>query len=518
MTGSSLRISSWPPTCSSREARRDRRLGVRHLGRGWPRERSARTRWRRTSLRRRSTRTGMPRPCGCWPARVSRRPGRTGRPGAGAGAQPPVAVGGACGGGVSRFVALLVAFAVVGGCGAPAGHAPTADRDTHFYYDASGRLAAVRQGGTTAVYRFDEAGNRVAVEHRAVVPCGARSGHAVSPSPRVSGVSPRLVGQGAVVAISGSGFDTDPMGNVVAVGGAIGRVVAASPRLLRVQLPPVAVPGPVTVSTAYGRSTSKESLVVVPAEVDPADVHDVVATSIDKAVSLHSGPTLLTFRGKAGSTVELHLDSADSSTAGCDVTDVGLAGPTGTIIEADAGGESWCDRPARLPMTGTYTALVSNVGAVRATIRSSGAEPEIDPTRRPLAPASAAPASAGPPGFAVDLASGLMDTAVTDLALGGSGAVDLTRSFSVGDPALPTTAPEEPLAPPLESRGIDGARAEHVLQLPRPRDAGRATVAVQARDVRGRPRRRVLPSSRRRASAQDRSPDLASPTPGRAGS
>ena len=54
--------------------------------------------------------------------------------------------------------------------------------------------------------------------------------------------------------------------------------------------------------------------------------------------------------------------------------------------------------------------------------------------------------SAGPPGFTVDLASGLMETAVTDLALGGSGAVDLTRSFSVGDPALPATASEEPLA------------------------------------------------------------------------
>ena len=38
-----------------------------------------------------------------------------------------------------------------------------------------------------------------------------------------------------------------------------------------------------------------------------------------------------------------------------------------------------------------------------------------------------------------------MDTAVTDLALGGSGAVDVTRSFSVGDPALPTSASEEPL-------------------------------------------------------------------------
>ena len=39
-----------------------------------------------------------------------------------------------------------------------------------------------------------------------------------------------------------------------------------------------------------------------------------------------------------------------------------------------------------------------------------------------------------------------MDSAATDLALGGSGAVDVTRSFSVGDPALPTSAPEEPLA------------------------------------------------------------------------
>ncbi|WP_155917885.1 RHS repeat-associated core domain-containing protein [Marmoricola sp. URHB0036] len=342
---------------------------------------------------------------------------------------------------MSRFVALLAVLALVGGCGAPAHRAPPADPGTHFYYDAAGRLAAVRQGATTAMYRFDRAGNRVSVDHlRAFDAASLRP--STPPGPHVSGVTPKLVGQGTTVSVSGSGFDPDPMGNVVALGGALGRVVAASPRLLRVQLPPVAVPGPVTVSTAYGRSASKDSLVVVPAEVDPADVHDVVAVEIGKATSIDSGPTLLTFHGDVGSTVELHLESADSATTGCDAAAVGLSGPTGTIIEADTAGESWCDRPARLPMNGSYLATVSNAGAVRATIRASGRHSSPVPT--PATRVDHPSATAGPLGFAVDLASGLMDVGVTDLALGE--ATDLTRSFSVGDPVLPASAPEEPLA------------------------------------------------------------------------
>jgi YD repeat-containing protein len=284
---------------------------------------------------------------------------------------------------------VLATLAGVVGCSSLGDHDRTANSagasgpETRFYYDASGRLAAVQQGGTTAVYRFDAAGNRVAIDHVGSRDFDPRKLRPRSQSgPLVSGVSPELVAQGATVAINGSGFDSDPMGNVVAVGGALGRVMSASSEKLSVQLPPVAVPGPVTVSTAYGQATSKDELVVVPAEVDPAEGHDRVATDIGRITRLDSGSTLLTFHGKAGSTVELHLDSEDASRDGCDAGEVGLAGPTGTIIEADAGNASWCDRPARLPMTGTYTATVTNIGAVRATVSTDETSSHEEATRR----------------------------------------------------------------------------------------------------------------------------------------
>ncbi len=355
---------------------------------------------------------------------------------------------------VSSVCAVVVALVGAAGCspGDRRSASPVEGTGTQLFYDASGRLAAVGQEEITAVYRFDAAGNRVAVDH---VESGDFEPDTLrppsEPGPKVSAVSPALVRQGATVIVTGRGFDPDPIGNVVAVGGALGRVLSATTGRLQVQLPPVATPGPVTVSTAAGRTTGEDDVVVTPAEVRPTEVDHVVATDLAEAVALDAGTTLVTFRGKAGATVELRLDVGQSGSQGCDAGEVGLAGPTGTIIEARAGDESWCGRPAELPMTGTYTATVTVTGGVRATVRErAGVEEAARLPGRAVAATAArtseSPPIDGPPDFPVDLATGQMDSAVTDLALGGSGAVDLARTFSVGDADLPALAPEEPLA------------------------------------------------------------------------
>ena len=290
----------------------------------------------------------------------------------------------------------------------------------------------MRGDGTTAVYRYDAAGNRVAVDHvKAFDPSDLRA--RVQPAPRVGGVSPARVAQNATIIVQGSGFGSAPMDNVVRVGGAIGRVLDSSPTELRVQLPPGATPGPVSVETAWGRSTSKDDLVVTPAEVDPAPVSRRIEADVGKSVEVPASSgdsqTLLTFHGKAGESVALQ---------GCDGADVGLAGPTGTIIEADAGDASWCDRPALLPMTGTYTATITTASELRATVSVTDDDPYRDQHRLATSPitkvstqSSDPPARDGPAVLPVDLSSGRLAASVTDLALGGSGQpTSLARSTS----------------------------------------------------------------------------------------
>ncbi|MCW2848537.1 MAG: hypothetical protein JWR90_2511 [Marmoricola sp.] len=355
----------------------------------------------------------------------------------------------------ARAVAALLLAVVVAGCGGRGAEVRSdhAGPSARFVYDCAGRLAAVQEGGTTAVLRYEAAGDRVVVDHVRSRGYAPDRPHVMG-APRVTGVTPERVSPGATITVSGRGFDAVPAGNVVAVGGALGRVLSAAPTELRVQLPPVAAPGPVTVSTAHVRSTSRDDLVVVPAEVRPAEVTDVIRSELGRTTTLRGSQdevsprrTLLTFRGAAGAVVELHLGPGKEL---CASDAVGLAGPTGTIIEASAGSDSWCGRPARLPMAGTYTATVTHSSELRATLVEKRA---AAPRRLPGAAATRRvpqgwdePAEDGPADFPVDLSSGLLRTQVTDLPLGGSGAADLTRTFAVGDQDLPALAPEEPLA------------------------------------------------------------------------
>ena len=347
-------------------------------------------------------------------------------------------------------VLALLAAASLGGCGSGSGSGqadPTArTQSVRFSYDASGRLVAVQDGATTAVYRYDAAGNRVGVDHvqsRDLEPAKVRS----RPAPRITGLSPLRLAQDATVTVSGRAFAPDLLGNAVSVGGALGRVVSATPTELRVQLPPGSAPGPVTVTTAYGRSTSRDVLAVAPAEVDAADVTSVVAARVGRPTTLPGdGLTMVTFRGSAGATARLSLATGH---AGCESTAVGLAGPTGTVVEARAGEASWCGRPARLPMTGTYVATVSHSSDLRITVsatRARGLPSRPVPSRPVPSRPVRRPSVPGRPTSRWTCPRGPWCRRSPTWRCGGSGAADLTRSFSVGDPDLPTFAPEQPLA------------------------------------------------------------------------
>ena len=118
--------------------------------------------------------------------------------------------------------------------------------DVVYVYDELGRLKAVTDPDSdTAVYRYDPAGNLLAVDR--------------FPSSQLSvlGISPRRAAPGGRVVVQGTGFAGDRDDNQVWLGGARARVMAAGPVELTVEVPDDAATGPVTVSTGGAEAVSE---------------------------------------------------------------------------------------------------------------------------------------------------------------------------------------------------------------------------------------------------------------------
>jgi RHS repeat-associated protein len=113
-------------------------------------------------------------------------------------------------------------------------------------YDAAGRLAGVVAGADAARYRYDKAGNVLAVEHYPATTL------------RVWSVVPARAPAGTTVTISGTGFAATAAANTVAFtgGNASAAIVSASPRKLVVTVPDAAATGPITVTAAGASATS----------------------------------------------------------------------------------------------------------------------------------------------------------------------------------------------------------------------------------------------------------------------
>ncbi|MFJ6784754.1 RHS repeat-associated core domain-containing protein [Streptomyces yangpuensis] len=120
-------------------------------------------------------------------------------------------------------------------------------KDALYAYDAAGRLAGVTDpGGETARYRYDAAGNRLAVERY--------------PSTRLSVLSlvPVQALPGASVTLSGTGFSTTPTANKVTFGAQAATVLKAAAHQLVVEVPPGEATGKVTVQVGTETTTASE--------------------------------------------------------------------------------------------------------------------------------------------------------------------------------------------------------------------------------------------------------------------
>jgi RHS repeat-associated protein len=90
--------------------------------------------------------------------------------------------------------------------------------------------------------------------------------------PVVTGVSPTTAVAGDTVTLTGSGFDSDPLNNVVAVNQTRAQVTAATSTSLTIRVPAGATTGKVTVRTPDGDTTSTADLFIVPSGYTVANV------------------------------------------------------------------------------------------------------------------------------------------------------------------------------------------------------------------------------------------------------
>lgn len=217
----------------------------------------------------------------------------------------------------------------------------------------------------------------------------------VAAPPVVTDLFPPVVRPGDRLTVTGTGFTGDPtLDQVVVADGWYATVESTTPTAVTVTVPPQAVSGEVSVATPDGTGHSATPLVVLPWPDRPAgEVATVARAAPGEAVPVEVAPgraAVLLFDGAAGHRVTVEVDGD----LACDRLLVGLAGPGGVVQEPVGPGgfrTRWCgegpDRALRLPADGTYTLLVE----ARDDRGGTGTL-----TLTALPPAETPPATAGP--------------------------------------------------------------------------------------------------------------------------
>jgi RHS repeat-associated protein len=369
---------------------------------------------------------------------------------------------------VSLFAAVLVAPAPPPATAAPPPAAPRAavpvprsqaalpSNPVDYAYDGAGQLRGVSQaasGGQSARYDYDDGGNLLAVERSAssaltvssvvpsqapvgatvtvsgtgfastaadntvrfngtaatvtqasvvrlvvTVPSGATNGTltvttaagtatskqsftvgAARPVPTVTSLSPTRAPGGATVTVSGTGFDTNPGGNIVSFGRTRARVSAATATSLTVTVPEAAGSGRVSVATAGGGATSASDFVVVPTPYATTTIANTGVLAVNgqgtMPVPTAGQVSLWRFTGTKGQRLSLGFTSETISTD----FRVALFSPYGAPFARDEFNQAWLhselfgglDLPP-LPTSGTYQLVVDplddGVGTVVANL------------------------------------------------------------------------------------------------------------------------------------------------------
>lgn len=125
-------------------------------------------------------------------------------------------------------------------------------------------------------------------------------------------VTPASAVPGAEVVLAGSGFDPDPVANVVTFNGQVAEIASATPTELRVVVPSRAGTGPLEVRTSHGATSWGQDFAIALAGVDPATVEsvrraDVGGTAVSIPVTAAGRVALVHFDAPASRRVDIGL-------------------------------------------------------------------------------------------------------------------------------------------------------------------------------------------------------------------
>jgi RHS repeat-associated protein len=218
----------------------------------------------------------------------------------------------------------------------------------------------------------------------ATVPSGATSGtisvtapggtasssgsYTVGPAgPSITSFSPGVASVGGTVTVTGTGFDTTAINDVVATGKTRAQVTAATATSLTTT---VAGPGSghVVVATPTGTATSSGVIFVPPSPYTAADVDNTAQMSIGDTRTVSVGAAnkiaLVAFDGSSGQRVSLTFSNVTISGSSCCSAQASILNPDGSTLVSPSyfGTSGGFVDAVTLPQDGTYTILIDPVG------------------------------------------------------------------------------------------------------------------------------------------------------------
>jgi YD repeat-containing protein len=174
------------------------------------------------------------------------------------------------------WLAIVASLSVLAGqlAGEPVTPASAAAAPVSFTYDAAGRLASVTTAAGTANYQYDAEGNLLSITSPAAPSHAVRSPGAATPAPSISSAGPPVAAPGKKITITGHGFATAKVKDVVRIGALAAPVTTASASRLVVIAPP-GNGGAVAVTTPGGTARGPEvKITQPPAQETPAQGRD----------------------------------------------------------------------------------------------------------------------------------------------------------------------------------------------------------------------------------------------------
>ncbi len=192
-----------------------------------------------------------------------------------------------------------------------------------------------------------------------------------SPAPHISSISPTLAVAGEEITVSGSNFESTASSEALTLNRARPEVTSSSSSSIKFKVPTATLGGHVSVTTAMGSSTGPD-LFIPPNGTSTSKVGatDRFSLGESRAVEIPTGKVALElFDGVAGE--RMSMTFSESTFAGGEAS---VWSPGGTQLAAGSFSGGFIE-VSSLPLTGTYTVLLSPSGGSAGSLKLTSYKP-----------------------------------------------------------------------------------------------------------------------------------------------